>query len=350
MAAAVPPGLTAALLTWFSQAQRSLPWRDDPQPYAVWISEIMLQQTQVEAVLPYFRSWMERFPTLDAVARAPLQEVLKAWEGLGYYTRARNLHRCARLLVERHGGALPRDLAALRELPGVGPYTAGALASIAFNQPVPLVDGNVARVLARLFALPHVPGSLAGRRDAWAWSQALLQDAVGQGGPPRAFNQALMELGALICRPKGPRCLLCPLRQFCQAQSLGTPEAFPRRAPRRARPIRQGVLALAIRPGVPPRALLRRRPSRGLWGGLWEFPWTETKPAHDTAAAVDALLRELLPNMGGITPPAAAHAAGLVPQAATPPAAPALLGHISHGLTHFHLELDCLLVRMAGDA
>jgi A/G-specific adenine glycosylase len=310
--------VAAPLLAWFAQARRPLPWRERYDPYAVWISEMMLQQTQVETVLPYYRRWMERFPTLRSVAAAPLEAVLKAWEGLGYYARARNLHRAARMVVERHGGAFPDTMAGLIALPGIGPYTAGAIASIAFNRPVALVDGNVARVLSRLFAVGESPRSPAGRQRLWHLAEAALPPKQ-----PGAFNEALMELGALICRPRAPKCLLCPLRGGCQARLSGDPERFPARAARKARPVRRGVLLLALQGE---RLLVRRRPPGGLWGGLWEFPWTERQAEESPRETVRRLAREMgLPNR---------------------PAAKAG-GAVSHGLTHFQLELDCFVLAVA---
>ena len=338
MLAAVPAAdrrLASALLAWFRGARRSLPWRETYEPYAVWIAEMMLQQTQVDTVLPYYRRWMERFPTVAAVAAAPLETVLKAWEGLGYYGRARNLHRTAQALVKRHGGRLPEDVAALRALPGVGPYTAGAIASIAFNRPAPLVDGNVARVLGRLDAVTADPASPAGRGAAWAAAGRLLAGALAEGCAPRDFNEALMELGALVCRPRAPQCLLCPWQADCRARLTGDPEAYPPRVTRRARPVRRGVMLLARRTAASgePAWLLRRRPPRGVWGGLWEFPWAEPQGQEETAASLcAALLSEL----------------GQSPGVDTPATFPAPIGHVSHGLTHFQLELDCVLLELAG--
>ena len=323
--------LASALLDWFASAQRTLPWRESYEPYAVWIAEMMLQQTQVETVLPYYRRWMEQFPTVFAVARAPLEAVLKAWEGLGYYGRARHLHRTAQALVERHGGRLPDDLDALRALPGVGPYTAGAIASIAFNRPVPLVDGNVARVLGRLHADQSQAASAAGRASAWAAAGRLLEAARAAGGQPRDFNQALMELGALICRPRAPRCLLCPWRADCRARLSGDPEAFPSRRARRTRPVRHGAMLIAqanARSGEP-RWLIRRRPAQGIWGGLWEFPWAERRSERESA---ESLCAALLAESGGTAP----RKNRFLP-----------LGHVSHGLTHFQLELDCLVLNVS---
>lgn len=327
--------LASSLNAWFQSARRPLPWREAYEPYAVWIAEMMLQQTQVDTVLPYYRRWMERFPTVAAVAAAPLETVLKAWEGLGYYGRARNLHRTAQAIVKRHGGRVPEDVAALRALPGVGPYTAGAIASIAFNRPEPLVDGNVARVLGRLDAVTADPASPAGRGAAWASAGRLLAGALAEGIAPREFNEALMELGALVCRPRAPQCLLCPWQADCRARLTGNPEAYPPRGTRKARPVRRGVMLLARRPSPSgePAWLLRRRPPRGVWGGLWEFPWAEPQGEEESAASLcAALLAEL-----GESRSVDADGVPLTP-----------LGHVSHGLTHFQLELDCVLLALPG--
>ena len=288
---------------------------------------MMLQQTQVETVLPYYQRWMERFPSIASVAQAPLESVLKAWEGLGYYSRARNLHKAAQAVVRKHGGKLPEDPEALRELPGIGPYSAGAIASIAYNRPAPMVDGNVARVIARWLALEEEVTGSSGRGSVWDATSRMLVAAVGQGGQPRRFNQALIELGALICRPRSPQCLLCPWQESCRARTAGDPEAYPRKADRKARPVRRGVMLMACRETEAGEAawLIRLRPPRGIWGGLWEFPWIEHQAEEES---VEALCSAILQESGAA---AAARAAAHV-------------GHVSHGLTHFQLELDCMLL------
>ena len=272
----------------------------------------MLQQTQVESVLSYHERWMARFPDVAAVAAAPEQDVLKAWEGLGYYARARGLRSAARRIMADHGGVLPSCPEALLALPGIGRYTAGAIASIAFNRDVPAVDGNVARVLSRLFALREPVNTTDGQARLWELAGALLP-----AGQARDFNQALMELGALICRAKSPACPDCPLINYCAAGRAGEAAAFPRKSPRPKRRRVRGVLLLPSSGG---RILMRRRPSGGLWGGLWEFPWLEREPGESDTAAAARLLEELqLP--------------GDVPLR--------LLGNLNHGLTHLQLELQC---------
>jgi A/G-specific adenine glycosylase len=270
-------GVRRALAHWFAAHQRELPWRRDYAPYGVWISEMMLQQTQVETVLPYYRRWMARFPDVRALAAAPLEDVLKLWEGLGYYARARNLHRAARAIVAEHGGQIPGTVEALRTLPGIGAYSAGAIASIAYEQPVPLVDGNVARVLSRLEALETPWRTPVAEAVLWRVAGELVAP-----GAAREINQALMELGALVCTRGEPHCLLCPLRDLCRARQTGDPAAYPRRQRRAApRPVRGVVVVL--RHGTC--YGLHRRPARSLWGGLWEFPWVEREPGESAPAA-----------------------------------------------------------------
>ena len=256
-----PKDVATPLLAWFARERRALPWRQEPRdPYRVWVSEVMLQQTRVDVVVPYFERFTQRFPTLRALAEAPLDDVLALWSGLGYYTRARNLHRAAQA-AQSAGGALPRTRDALLELPGFGPYTAAAVASLAFGEDVPLVDGNVARVISRLFRLDG-----DARAQAWALAGALLP--AGRGGE---FNEALMELGALVCAPRGPRCAACPLAALCEGKD--EPERFPARKERRARPLLQWrAVALRRRDGA---VLLARRPEGALFAGLWDLPAPE---------------------------------------------------------------------------
>ena len=256
--------ISSRLFNWYRVHARSMPWRDHPDPYAVWVSEIMLQQTRVEAVIPYFERWMKLFPTIGELAEATEQDVLKAWEGLGYYSRARNLHNAARIIVDKHGGELPRDLNQLGKLPGIGRYTVGAIASIAFGIDEPALDGNLRRVYARLFDVAEPADSLRGEQILWKLAAQHLPP--GQAGD---YNQALMDLGATICLPKNPRCLLCPLMQDCKARIAGTQEARPVLKPKRETPHVIHAAAVIVKRG---KVLLARRPSKGLLGGMWEFP------------------------------------------------------------------------------
>lgn len=262
--------LSSLLLRWYRRHGRRLPWRGHPDPYAVWVSEIMLQQTRVEAVIPYFERWMARFPSVRALAEASEQEVLILWEGLGYYSRARSLHKAARIVADELGGQLPRSAEALRELPGIGRYTASAIASIAFGLDEAALDGNVRRVLARVFDVDLPADSAEGeKRLRQIAAENLPKGRAGE------FNQALMDLGAMICLPKNPRCEACPLKTQCRARSLGVQERRPVLRPKSTIPHRIFAAAvIAGRTGNPPRAavLLAKRPSRGLLGGLWEFP------------------------------------------------------------------------------
>lgn len=257
----------AALLDWFDLHQRDLPWRRTRDPYAIWLSEVMLQQTQVSTVIPYWERFLARFPTVSALAAAPLDEVLSLWSGLGYYSRARNLHRAANEVVARHGGALPASHSELLALPGFGRYTAGAVASIAFGLPEPIVDGNVARVLSRVRAIEGAPGDR--ERDKALWAEA---GRWVEGKRPGDLNQALMELGATVCRPEAPLCLLCPLRPGCRAHREDRIAELP---PVRVRPPRKKLTVVA---GVWRRGealLLGKRRAKGLFGGLWELPCVE---------------------------------------------------------------------------
>lgn len=297
-----------ALLEHFDRTGRALPWRSERTPYSVMVSEFMLQQTRVETVIPYYERWLRRFPGWDALAGADEDEVLREWTGLGYYRRARNLHRAARVVHERFGGKLPEDPEALKELPGVGEYTAGAVASIAFGRAVPAVDGNVRRVLCRLFDLE---APTAGRLREVA---AGLVDLARAGD----FNEAMMELGATVCTPRSPGCHGCPVRQWCRARAVGTVAERPARRPRKRVPRVEYVAAVVVGRGAPeadgradrvspasagaepPSAviLLRRRPDSGLLARMWEFPSIELtgdeQPGRaDIAAAAARLLQDL---------------------------------------------------------
>lgn len=257
-----------ALLAWFDPEARPMPWRALRTPYRVWISETMLQQTQVATVIPYFERFMARFPDARALAAAPLEDVLKSWEGLGYYSRARALHRCAGIVVARYGGELPASHAALLELPGIGPYTAGAIASLAFGLPHPAVDGNVLRVTSRLWASLEPVDHPRTRERVTSRLASVMPDRE-----PGRFNEALMELGATVCTPRNPRCEGCPMASHCLAFQAGAVSRFPVRAPRRKPRFATFEVAVLEAPG--PRYLVMRRPDGGLLGGLWEFPTRE---------------------------------------------------------------------------
>jgi A/G-specific adenine glycosylase len=269
------------LLAWYDRHRRKLPWRAVPgqhaDPYRVWLSEIMLQQTTVKAVGPYYVRFLARWPDIRALAATPLDEVLKTWAGLGYYARARNMHACARAVVERHDGRFPSNEAGLRELPGIGPYTAAAIAAIAFGEPTTPVDGNIERVIARLFAIDApLP---AAKPEIFRRAEALT--------PPRSagdFAQAMMDLGATICTPKAPACVLCPWNQSCAARARGDAETFPRRIPKREGVLRRGAAFVARRAdGL---VLVRTRPARGLLGGMTEVPTTEWSKDFDESQAL----------------------------------------------------------------
>jgi A/G-specific adenine glycosylase len=250
------------LLRWFKKTARDLPWRKTHDPYAIWVSEIMLQQTQVATVIPYYHRFLKSFPTVRHLARADLSGVLKAWEGLGYYSRARNLHRAVQAVVNRFGGKIPDTLDGLLRLPGIGRYTAGAIASIAFNKNVPILDGNVKRVLSRILAISEDPGK--SENTLWRISESLIPR--GEAG---AFNQALMELGSMICTPKGPQCSRCPLLKSCKGKASGNPEQYPSKVVKKRIPRIEALCAVIRRNG---KILVRQRPPKGLLGGLWEFP------------------------------------------------------------------------------
>ena len=254
----------AALLKFFDAHQRDLPWRETDDPYAIWVSEVMLQQTRVETVVPYYRNWLEAFPTVEALAAAPEAEVLKRWEGLGYYSRARNLHRAAAMVCEQFSGSVPDSVEGLRTLPGVGPYTAGAVGSIAFGLAAPAVDGNVKRVLSRLLDDP-IPSERELERHA---------GALVDPDRPGDFNQALMELGSLICTPRSPKCHVCPVALQCRARAAGTVAERPLPRKKAPTPHQNLVTLVAARSANMSSAqlLLERRPDQGLLAGLWSFP------------------------------------------------------------------------------
>ena len=309
-----------ALLAWYREHARDLPWRrQPPDPYAVWVAEVMLQQTRTETVLPYFQRWMARFPTVAHLAQATPEEVLRLWEGLGYYRRALYLLEAARQVMTRFQGRLPETAEELQTLPGVGPYTARAIASIAFGQPVAVLDGNVRRVLARMFALEEPVDTGPGERKLWELAQAHLPPE-----DPGTYNQALMELGARVCLPRNPRCGQCPVRSWCRAYASGHPQAWPRKRPKKATPHHTVVAGVWLRDG---HVLLARRPPGGLLAGLWEFPGGKVEPGETLE---DALRREWAEELG------------LVVQVGE------ALGVYRHAYTHFRITLHAFLVQAQG--
>jgi len=256
--------IRTALLAWYRDHRRDLPWRRTREPYAIWISEIMAQQTRIDTVVPRYYPFLAEFPDVYALATAPVTRVCEAWAGLGYYRRARNLHAAAQRVVAEYDGALPGDVAALMDLPGIGRYTAGAIASISFGAETPVVDGNVVRILSRLFALAEVATSAAGQNQLWAWAGELVR-----GESPGDLNQALMEVGALVCTPRAPRCSDCPVGRMCAGHQGGQPEQFPHLPSARVRKRLSVAFAwLRTRHGV----WLEQRGVDGLWAGLWEPP------------------------------------------------------------------------------
>jgi A/G-specific adenine glycosylase len=304
-----------ALLAWYDRHRRALPWRVPPgasaDPYRVWLSEIMLQQTTVRAVAPYYARFLARWSDVRTLASAPLEEVLKAWAGLGYYARARNLHACARAVAERHGGKFPASEAELRALPGIGPYTAAAIAAIAFDAPASPVDGNIERVIARLFAVADpLPGAKAELRRLAR--ELTPQQRAGD------FAQAMMDLGATICTPRKPACALCPWNQSCAGRARGDAEMFPHRIPKRQGTLRRGAAFVARR--ADGFLLVRTRPAKGLLGGMTEVPTTEWVADFDDGKAPDRAPRLLTERRGRI---AWRRTAGVV----------------QHVFTHFPLEL-----------
>ncbi len=273
-----------SLLAWYRRGHRDLPWRRTTDPYSIWISEIMLQQTRVETVKDYYRRFLEKFPTANVLAQAPLEEVLGIWSGLGYYTRARNLHKAAREIASTYGGKFPSEAEQVQSLPGIGPYTAGAILSIAFGEPAPLVDGNVIRVLSRLFAIDEPVELTATQKKYWRLAKELLPLPEMGKNNPGDFNQALMELGATVCLPQSPTCLVCPVREVCQAWQRGNPNKYPPKKKERVLPFVENVVLLLM---VGEELLLVRRHEVGLWGGLFEPPLIAKTGESDQ----DALLR-----------------------------------------------------------
>jgi A/G-specific adenine glycosylase len=311
----------SALLDWYQKNARKLPWRTYSEPYAIWVSEIMLQQTRVETVIPYFQRWMTRFPTVIDLARASQQEVLGVWEGLGYYGRARNLHRAAQIILEKWSGQIPMDLEQLRQLPGIGAYTAGAIASIAFGLDTPTLDGNIRRVLARLFDIREPINNPSGEKLLWEIAESHLPEGLAG-----EYNQALMDLGATVCTPRQPDCSICPLRSMCLAYSGGFQEERPVRKARPPVPHHVVTAAVIHRP---PHVLIAQRPADGLLGSLWEFPGGKLQRGEDLVACLKREICEELQveiEVGGE------------------------LGVYRHAYTHFRVTLHAFLCSLISDA
>ena len=305
--------LARAVLDWHDRAGRhDLPWQAERSPYRTWVSEIMLQQTQVATVIPYYLRFVARFPTVSALAAAPLDEVLHHWSGLGYYARARNLHRAAQLIMANHAGRLPADHAVLCTMPGIGRSTAGAILAQAFDRRHAILDGNVKRVLSRVYAVAGWPGEAAVERQLWSLAERHTPDR--RAGD---YAQAIMDLGATVCRRARPACHACPIAGRCRANALGRVAEFPAPRPRRTRPLRHVRMLLLRDPADA--ILLERRPPQGIWGGLW------CPPVLGDEAAVDWARRVI----------------GTTIERATP------LDSVRHGFTHFELEIEPVQARVA---
>jgi A/G-specific adenine glycosylase len=277
--------ITSRTLRWYKAHKRDLPWRRTQNPYFIWIAEVMLQQTQVETVIPYYHRFLARFPDVEALADAPLQDVLKVWENMGYYGRARHLHAAAREIVDEKGGEIPRTWEELIRLPGVGAYTAGAILSFAFGERVPAVDGNAGRILCRLFLIQEPLDRVQTRRRTFELAASLVPRRA-----PGSFNQALMDLGSAVCRPRNPSCSTCPLRRLCLAFSEGAQDALPVRKKRK--PLPQKEMTAAIIRDRRGRQLIVERPPSGLLGGLWKFPGGEKRSKETTEEALRRTVKE----------------------------------------------------------
>ncbi len=304
------------LLAWFGLNHRPLPWRDTGDPYLIWVSEVMLQQTQVSTVLRYYPAFIRQFPDISALARADLQHILKSWERMGYYARVRNLHQAARQVMQKYSGVIPREFEEFRKLPGVGSYIAAAVTSIAFQAPYPVLDGNVKRVLSRLHSLED-PVNLSRSDKIFREAAGYLFDA----GHPGTYNQAMMELGALVCRPRKPDCASCPVTEFCQAFRTGTQDRFPTRLKKSKTPLYHIATSVICRDG---HLLITRRQPSGLLGGLWEFPGGKILPGE---TAQNACQREAMEELN------------LRVQILQP------LTRVKHAYTHFRIEMEIFLCR-----
>jgi A/G-specific adenine glycosylase len=303
--------LRQALIEWYLANQRDLPWRKTKNPYHIWVSEVMLQQTQVNTVLPYYQKFLQRFPDIKHLARASLQEVLKAWEGLGYYARARNFRSAAGMVLDQYGGAVPQSWQDVRKLPGVGDYIAGAVLSIAFDKPYPVVDGNVKRVLSRLFAMEAAVNKSTSNKIYQTAAANILDNRR-----PGIFNQAMMELGALVCKPQNPLCDTCPVQTRCKAYQFNRTAEFPRKLKKSPTPQYRIAVGVVFKKG---RVLITRRKDDGLLGGLWEFPGGKIRNGEKSEAACIREIKEEVNLTVGID----AH-----------------LCKVKHAYTHFKILMD----------
>jgi len=311
-----PASVAPRLLAWYGHEGRDLPWRRTRDPYRIWLSEVMLQQTTVAAVVPYYESFLALFPTVDDLAAAPIEEVIAAWAGLGYYSRARNLHAAAQKVVSEFDGTFPDDLSHLQSLPGVGRSTAGAILSIAFDKKGPILDGNVRRVLCRLFALLDGPRSAPSEKKLWGWAEALTP--VDR---PHDYAQAIMDLGATVCTPRAPLCVGCPLSDLCRARALDLTEEIPAKRQTKGAPTRTEAALILMRGED---VLIRRRPYEGLLGGMWEFPCASVAPEEPPVETAERLLRAFAED-----------------------GEPVAIGRVRHAYSHFRLDLHVFVARIS---
>jgi A/G-specific adenine glycosylase len=311
-----PAEFTRLLLSWYGRAGRDLPWRQTRDPYRIWISEIMLQQTTVAAVIPYYNRFLQRFPSVQSLASASLDDVITLWAGLGYYSRARNLHRTAGKIVAESGGAFPNSLNGLVALPGIGRSTAGAILAIAFDQPAPILDGNVRRVLVRLFAWMDDPRSRSAEKQLWAWAEALTSR-----DRPHDYAQAIMDLGATVCTPRDPHCGICPVQRICLACDRGLVAKLPLPRKKAQVPVRRQAALIITKDQ---KLMLRQRPAKGFLGGLWELPFIDVPDGLSPDQVASRLLESL--GMRGV---------------------PCKFCDVRHAYSHFKLELAVYMVDVA---
>jgi len=309
--------VASRLLEWYGREGRELPWRQSRDPYRIWLSEIILQQTTVAAVIGYYQRFLENFPTVEHLANAPQEAVIDLWAGLGYYARARNLHAAAKMIVEEFGGRFPQQVEELMQLPGVGRSTAGAIAALAYEQCAPILDGNVRRILCRLFALQQPPRSTAAEKQLWVWAEQLTP-----AERVHDYTQAIMDLGATVCAPRKPLCGQCPLQDLCQAHTLGLEQQLPLKQQSKPVPTRREAALLLECKG---RYLVRRRPASGLLGGLWEFPTISLSVEESPEQKLKLLMQDFAVS-GKLRP----------------------LGRINHVYSHFRLDLQLFRLSVAG--